>query len=182
MAKSAKKRKKKKKKTPAEGQTPPGQASGEDSEQQESGTATAVAEEEARKAKKAEEESTHAKYERIKKGNLYLKDLQKLSVAELHDMAKKDNIQEYSALKKQDLIFRTVMDSCGIRIITTCRHRMIFMSHLPKSGASVCGPETLCQGKSGPRKIQKSTSPFCVSKPLTMKTRICSRKRWYSVT
>ena len=110
MAKSAKKRKKKKKKTPAEGQTPPGQASGEDSEQQESGTATAVAEEEARKAKKAEEESTHAKYERIKKGNLYLKDLQKLSVAELHDMAKKDNIQEYSALKKQDLIFRILKE------------------------------------------------------------------------
>jgi hypothetical protein len=29
-----------------------------------------------------EEESTHAKYERIKKGNLYLTDLQRLTVAE----------------------------------------------------------------------------------------------------
>ncbi|MHC4586600.1 MAG: Rho termination factor N-terminal domain-containing protein, partial [Planctomycetota bacterium] len=63
-------------------------------------------EDEARKAKEAEDESTHDKYERIKKGNLYLTDLQKLTVAELHDMAKNDKITEYSALKKQDLIFR----------------------------------------------------------------------------
>ena len=47
-----------------------------------------------------EEESTHAKYERIKKGNLYLTDLQKLTVAELHDLAKNEGITEYSALKK----------------------------------------------------------------------------------
>jgi len=57
-----------------------------------------------------DEESTHAKYERIKKGNLYLTDLQKLTVAELHDIAKKENIQEYSALKKQDLIFRILKE------------------------------------------------------------------------
>ncbi len=68
------------------------------------------AEDEARKAKEAEEESTHAKYERIKKGNLYLTDLQKLTVAELHDIAKNDKITEYSALKKQDLIFRILKE------------------------------------------------------------------------
>jgi len=62
------------------------------------------------KDKKAEEESTHAKYERIKKGNLYLTDLQKLTVVELHEIAKKDNIKEYSALKKQDLIFRILKE------------------------------------------------------------------------
>ena len=59
---------------------------------------------------KTEEESTHAKYERVKKGNLYLTDLQKLSVAELHEIAKNDNIKEYSALKKQDLIFRILKE------------------------------------------------------------------------
>jgi len=58
----------------------------------------------------SDEESTHAKYERIKKGNLYLMDLQKLTVAELHDIAKKDSITEYSALKKQDLIFRILKE------------------------------------------------------------------------
>jgi len=67
-------------------------------------------EDEARKAKEAEDESTHDKYERIKKGNLYLTDLQKLTVAELHEMAKNDKITEYSALKKQDLIFRILKE------------------------------------------------------------------------
>jgi len=60
--------------------------------------------------KKVEHESTHAKYERIKKGNLYLTDLQKLTVTELHDVAKKENIKEYVALKKQDLIFRILKE------------------------------------------------------------------------
>jgi transcription termination factor Rho len=62
------------------------------------------------KDKQELEESTHAKYERIKKGKLYLTDLQRLTVAELHDIAKKDNITEYTALKKQDLIFRILKE------------------------------------------------------------------------
>ncbi len=57
-----------------------------------------------------EEESTHAKYERIKRGQLYLTDLQKLSVPELHDLAKKEGISEYSALKKQDVIFKILKE------------------------------------------------------------------------
>ena len=60
--------------------------------------------------KRAEEESTHAKYERIKKGNLYLTDLQRLGVSELHEIAKKEGIVEYSALKKQELIFRILKE------------------------------------------------------------------------
>ena len=70
---------------------------------------TAEANDEAKK-KESEEESTHAKYERVKKGNLYLTDLQKLTVAELHEIAKTENITEYSALKKQDLIFRILKE------------------------------------------------------------------------
>jgi transcription termination factor Rho len=58
----------------------------------------------------ATDESTHAKYERIKKGSLYLTDLQRLNVAELHDIAKKDGITDYSAMKKQDLIFRILKE------------------------------------------------------------------------
>ncbi|MBN1391511.1 MAG: transcription termination factor Rho [Sedimentisphaerales bacterium] len=41
---------------------------------------------------------------------MYLTDLQKLNVAELHEIAKKENIQEYTALKKQDLIFRILKE------------------------------------------------------------------------
>jgi len=95
---SAKKRRSARKKGPAEKQT------------REEPQATAVVDEAEAQAKKAEEESTHAKYERIKKGNLYLTDLQKMTVAELHDVAKKENIKEYSALKKQDLIFRILKE------------------------------------------------------------------------
>ena len=69
--------------------------------------ATAVAE---GAPKSGEEESTHAKYERVKKGELYLTDLQKLTVAELHEVAKEEDIKEYSALKKQDLIFKILKE------------------------------------------------------------------------
>ena len=64
----------------------------------------------AQKKKRTEEESTHAKYERVKKGDLYLTDLQKLSVTELHEIAKKENIKEYTALKKQNLVFRILKE------------------------------------------------------------------------
>ncbi len=109
------KRKSAKKKAAAEGQAVAAQA---EESQEESKSVTATAEttaaaqtkEERERAKKAEEESIHAKYERIKKGNLYLTDLQKLTVAELHDLAKNENIKEYSALKKQDLVFRILKE------------------------------------------------------------------------
>jgi len=120
---TTRKRKTTKKKAVAEEQAAAEQAAAEQanpdvSGQQETDSATATAEEaagaktddEARRAKKLEEESTHAKYERIKKGNLYLMDLQKLTVAELHDIAKKENITEYSALKKQDLVFKILKE------------------------------------------------------------------------
>jgi transcription termination factor Rho len=64
----------------------------------------------AAEAKRLEEESTHAKYERIKKGQLYLSELQNLSVSELHEVAKKEGITEYSAMKKQDLIFKVLKE------------------------------------------------------------------------
>jgi len=106
-----KKHKAAKKKTMTEEQT-----LSESAQQVDSATATATEDELAQvetkdqAQKKADEESTHAKYERIKKGNLYLTDLQKLTVAELHDIAKNENITEYSALKKQDLIFRILKE------------------------------------------------------------------------
>ena len=62
------------------------------------------------KPKTEGEESTHEKYERVKRGSLYLTDLQKLTVAELHDIAKNEKISEYTALKKQDLIFRILKE------------------------------------------------------------------------
>jgi len=49
---------------------------------------------------------THAKYEEIKKGDIHITELQRMSVAELHDVAKQEDLDEYTGLKKQDLIFK----------------------------------------------------------------------------
>ncbi|CAN5409471.1 transcription termination factor Rho [soil metagenome] len=49
---------------------------------------------------------TNAKYEQVKGGKLFIKDLQQMDVIALHDIAKQEGIQDYVGLKKQDLIFQ----------------------------------------------------------------------------
>src|SRR5205085_5277042 len=49
---------------------------------------------------------TNAKYEQVKGGKLYIKDLQQMDVMALHDIAKAEGIQDFVGLKKQDLIFQ----------------------------------------------------------------------------
>ena len=51
-------------------------------------------------------ESTHQKYERVKRGKLHITELQKFSVQDLHKIAKREKIQEYTGLAKQQLIFK----------------------------------------------------------------------------
>jgi transcription termination factor Rho len=60
--------------------------------------------------KKTDFESTHDKYERIKRGNLHITDLQRMTVAELHDVCKKENVLEYTGMKKQELIFKILKE------------------------------------------------------------------------
>ncbi|MHC4744831.1 MAG: transcription termination factor Rho, partial [Planctomycetota bacterium] len=125
MAKAAAKKSKKRKKTKKKKAVAKEPAAVESDEQEqieeEAATAVATMEEppaeqpqagskKKKKKKKAEEESTHQKYERVKKGNLYLTDLQKLTVSELHDLAKEEGITEFTALKKTDLVFRILKE------------------------------------------------------------------------
>jgi len=49
---------------------------------------------------------SHAKYEEVKRGAVHIKELQQMTVSELHDVAKGEGLEEYSGLKKQDLIFK----------------------------------------------------------------------------
>lgn len=56
------------------------------------------------------EESVHAKYERIKRGNLHITDLQNLDVVELHSIARKEGITDFMGLAKQELIFRILKE------------------------------------------------------------------------
>jgi len=107
-AKVIKKKKKTKRKAAAPRQAAAAQA--EEVQDASAVTATAEAGDATNGEEMSDEESTHAKYERIKKGNLYLTDLQKLTVADLHEIAKNEGLSEYSALKKQDLIFRILKE------------------------------------------------------------------------
>ncbi|RMF74281.1 MAG: transcription termination factor Rho, partial [Planctomycetota bacterium] len=51
------------------------------------------------------DKTTHDKYERVKRGDLHITDLQKMSVNELHEVAKEEGVEDYVGLPKQDLIF-----------------------------------------------------------------------------
>jgi transcription termination factor Rho len=55
-------------------------------------------------------DDTHDRYERIKRGDIHIAELQRMSMAELQDVASKENIAEISTLKKQDLIFQILKE------------------------------------------------------------------------
>ncbi len=49
---------------------------------------------------------TQQRYEKAKKSDLSLRDLQKMTIDQLHDLATEEGIQNYAGLKKQDLTFQ----------------------------------------------------------------------------
>jgi transcription termination factor Rho len=50
------------------------------------------------------------RYEKIKQGEIHLAELQKMSMGQLLEEARKDNVNDASGLKKQDLIFRILKE------------------------------------------------------------------------
>ena len=54
------------------------------------------------------DEESHTRYEEAKRSDLHIAELQRLTVAQLHEIAKKENIAEYAGLKKQDLVFHVL--------------------------------------------------------------------------
>ena len=56
------------------------------------------------------ERNINEKYEEIKKGDMHITSLQKMTIKALQDTAKKEKIQEYSGLKKQELIFKILKE------------------------------------------------------------------------
>jgi transcription termination factor Rho len=52
------------------------------------------------------DQEMHAKYERVKHGELHITDLQRMGVSELHEIAKNEGVEEYVGLGKQDLVFK----------------------------------------------------------------------------
>jgi len=101
MAKVAKKAKKARKKSASK----PAQRRDEQTEledPQETPEAAAVEQADERNF----DEEMHEKYERIKRGNLHITDLQKMTVAELHEVAKAEDIADYAGLGKQELVLQ----------------------------------------------------------------------------
>ena len=74
------------------------------------GAKVGVVEGEGREFSSPIDEETHAKYEEIKRGEIHITELQKMSVQELHEVAKTEGLEEYTGLKKQDLIFKILKD------------------------------------------------------------------------
>ncbi|HUS45023.1 MAG TPA: transcription termination factor Rho [Phycisphaerae bacterium] len=54
------------------------------------------------------DEEAHIRYEQAKRSDLHIAELQKMTVAQLHDIAKKEGVLEYAGLKKQDLVFQVL--------------------------------------------------------------------------
>jgi len=50
------------------------------------------------------------RYEEIKKGDVHIAQLQRMTMKELLDLAKSEKVSDYSGLKKQDLIFRILKE------------------------------------------------------------------------
>ena len=65
-------------------------------------------------ADEADEESgffaADVRYEEIKKGDIHIAALQRMTMKELLDLARTERISEYTGLKKQDLIFRILKE------------------------------------------------------------------------
>ena len=60
---------------------------------------------------RAGRDETRERYEQIKQsGDTHIAELQRMTMAELIDEARKENLTEYSGIKKQDLIFRILKE------------------------------------------------------------------------
>jgi len=73
-------------------------------------TPLSLAEELADEVDRGAREDTNDKYERIKQGEIHIAELQKLSMGELIDEARRENVTDVAGMKKQDLIFRILKE------------------------------------------------------------------------
>ncbi len=56
------------------------------------------------------DQETNEKYEEIKRGEMHITELQKMTIKELQESAKREGITECTGLKKQDLIFKILKE------------------------------------------------------------------------
>ncbi len=74
------------------------------------GEPLSLAEELADEADRGVRDEIHEHYEKIKQGEIHIAELQKMSMSELIEAARKDNVKDVAGMKKQDLIFNILKE------------------------------------------------------------------------
>jgi len=69
-----------------------------------------LAEELAEEAEFGEHDEIHERYELIKQGEIHIAELQRMTMPQLIEQARKENITDYMGIKKQDLIFKILKE------------------------------------------------------------------------
>lgn len=69
-----------------------------------------LAEELAEEAEFDEHDEVHQRYEQIKQGDIHIAELQRMTMPQLIEQARKENIADYMGIKKQDLIFKILKE------------------------------------------------------------------------
>ena len=69
-----------------------------------------LAEELAEEAEFDEHDPVHQRYEKIKQGDIHIAELQRMTMPQLIEQARTENIADYMGIKKQDLIFKILKE------------------------------------------------------------------------
>ena len=107
-------------------------------------------------------DDTNDRYEKIKQGEIHIAELQKMSMSQLIEEARKENVTDVAGMKKQDLIFRILKErvkmnglmygegtleilpdgfgSCAVPTTTTCPARTTSTFRPARSADSACRP------------------------------------------
>ena len=74
------------------------------------GEPLSLAEELAEEAASFRDDETHDRYEQIKQGDIHIAELQRMTMPQLIEEARRENLTEYTGIKKQDLIFKILKE------------------------------------------------------------------------
>jgi len=80
------------------------------SELEDEGEPLSLAEELAEEAERGTGDDTNERYERIKQGEIHIAELQRMSMSQLIEEARKENVTDVAGMKKQDLIFKILKE------------------------------------------------------------------------
>ena len=156
-------------------------------------------------ARGIEDDDTHDRYEQIKQGDIHIAELQRMTMPQLIEQARKENLTEITGIKKQDLIFKILKERVKLNglmfgegtleilpdgfgfLRSPDYHYLscpddIYVSPSQirrfglRTGATVCGPDSPAEGE---RTLFRAA---CASRPSTTKIPTNWPKRSSSTT